>query len=145
MSLLGRCSSYRKSTEASKERQGPTIIFRFSRCSSSRERIGSFSNDDGDSNKSVRKATVSLLALKGHLYKMDTSIERSSRVDLCLPLLLLVDSVFFLTRRKKPQGRLCLFTSSIEREIRHFHVVVVQKTGKKCTKKRDARAKLLLF
>ena len=25
----------------------------------------------------------------------------------------------------------------------HFHVVVVQKRAKKCTKKRDARAKLL--
>ena len=27
----------------------------------------------------------------------------------------------------------------------HFHVVVVQKRAKKCTKERDARAKLLLF
>ena len=33
--------------------------------------------------------------------------------------------------------------SSIKREIRHFHVVVVQKREKKCTKKRDARAKLM--
>ena len=33
--------------------------------------------------------------------------------------------------------------SSIKREIGHFHVVVVQKQAKKCTKKRDARAKLL--
>ena len=39
--------------------------------------------------------------------------------------------------------RRCLFTSVIKREIRHFHVVVVQKRAKKCTKKRDARAKLL--
>ena len=30
--------------------------------------------------------------------------------------------------------RCCLFTSPIEREIRHFHVVVVQKRAKKCTK-----------
>ena len=36
-----------------------------------------------------------------------------------------------------------LFTSSIKSEIRHFHVVVVQKRAKKCTKKRDAREKLL--
>ena len=34
--------------------------------------------------------------------------------------------------------------SSIKREIRHFNVVVVQKRAKKCTKKRHARAKLLL-
>ena len=39
--------------------------------------------------------------------------------------------------------RRCLFTSSIEREIRHFHVVVVQKRANKCTKKRVARAKML--
>ena len=31
--------------------------------------------------------------------------------------------------------RRCLFTSSIEREIRHFHVVVGQKGAKKCTKR----------
>ena len=37
----------------------------------------------------------------------------------------------------------CLFTYSIKREIRHFHVVVVQKRVKKCTEKRDALAKLL--
>ena len=30
--------------------------------------------------------------------------------------------------------------SSKNREIRHFHVVVVQKRAKKCTKKRDVRA-----
>ena len=39
--------------------------------------------------------------------------------------------------------RLCLFMFSIKREIRHFHVVVVQKREQKCIKKRDARAKLL--
>ena len=36
-----------------------------------------------------------------------------------------------------------MFPSSTEREIRHFHVVVEATTAKKCTKKRDARAKLL--
>ena len=36
-----------------------------------------------------------------------------------------------------------LFTFSVKREIRHFHVVVVQKREKKCTNKCDARAKLL--
>ena len=33
-------------------------------------------------------------------------------------------------------------TSSVKRKIRRFHVVVVQWTSKKCTKKRDARAGL---
>ena len=39
--------------------------------------------------------------------------------------------------------RRSLLTSSIKLEIRHCYVVVVQKRAKKCTKKRDARAKLL--
>ena len=34
-------------------------------------------------------------------------------------------------------------TSSIRLQIRRFHVVVVQWTSKKCTKKRDARVELL--
>ena len=46
------------------------------------------------------------------------------------------------TEREIKFGR-CLLTSFIKREIGHFHVVVVQKRAKKCTKKGDARAKLL--
>ena len=34
-------------------------------------------------------------------------------------------------------------TSRIKRQIRSFHVVVVQWTSKKCTKERDASAELL--
>ena len=34
-------------------------------------------------------------------------------------------------------------TSSIKRRIGRFHVVVVQWTSKKCTKKHDARAEVL--
>ena len=41
--------------------------------------------------------------------------------------------------------RRCLFTSSTKREIRHLHDVVMQKRAKKCTNKRDARAKLLFL
>ena len=37
----------------------------------------------------------------------------------------------------------CLFTSSIKHEIRHFHVVFVQKRKRNVQKKCDARAKLL--
>ena len=36
-------------------------------------------------------------------------------------------------------------TSSIKRQIRRFHVVIVQRTSKKCTKKSDARAELLFW
>ena len=45
--------------------------------------------------------------------------------------------------KRKIKGSRCLFTSSIKCEIRHFHVVVVQKRAKKCTKNRGTRAKLL--
>ena len=38
-----------------------------------------------------------------------------------------------------------MFTPSIKRQIRRFHVVVVHWTSKKCTKKRDARAELLFW
>ena len=47
---------------------------------------------------------------------------------------------------KDKESRCFVFTSSTKREIRHFHVVVVQRRAKKCTKRRDARAKFgLLF
>ena len=36
-------------------------------------------------------------------------------------------------------------TSSIKRQIRRFHVVTVQRTSKKCTKKSDAREELLFW
>ena len=38
-----------------------------------------------------------------------------------------------------------MVTPSIKRQIRRFHVVVVNWTSKKCTKKRDARAELLFW
>ena len=41
--------------------------------------------------------------------------------------------------------RRSMSTSSINRQIRRFHVVVVQWTATKCTSKRDARAELLFL
>ena len=38
-----------------------------------------------------------------------------------------------------------MFTSASKREIRHFHVVVVQRTVNKCTKERDQLAELLFW
>ena len=37
----------------------------------------------------------------------------------------------------------CLFRLSIKCKIRYSHIIVVQKMAKKCTKKRDACAKLM--
>ena len=44
--------------------------------------------------------------------------------------------------RKRIRSCCLEFPSSTKREIWHFNVVVVKTTDKKCTKKRDARAKL---
>ena len=50
---------------------------------------------------------------------------------------------WILKRGRKIRRR--MFTFSIKRQIRRFHVVFVQLTSKKCTKKRDARAELLFW
>ena len=47
--------------------------------------------------------------------------------------------------RKRKKIRRRLFTSSMKRKIRHFHVVVVQSRQRNVQKKRDARAKLLFW
>ena len=51
------------------------------------------------------------------------------------------------TQVQKEKGKLVVrrSTSSIKRQIKRFHVEVVQWTSKKCTKKRDARAELLFW
>ena len=48
---------------------------------------------------------------------------------------------------QKQEGKfvVVLFTSSIKRQIRRFHVVIVQWTSRKWTKKRGARAELLFW
>ena len=47
---------------------------------------------------------------------------------------------------KQKESCCLLFPSSTKREIRQFHVVVVRATTvEKCTKNRDARAKLLFW
>ena len=50
---------------------------------------------------------------------------------------------FYSGSKRARKIRCRMFTSSIKRQIRRFHVVVMQWTSKKCTKKRDARAELL--
>ena len=50
--------------------------------------------------------------------------------------------LFKFKKRKENSSLHCMFTFSIKRQIRRFHVVVVQLTSKICIKKRDARAEL---
>ena len=58
-----------------------------------------------------------------------------------LPGVELLRILFKFKRGRKIRRRMS--TSSIKRQIRRFHVVVVQWTSKKCTKKHDARVELL--
>ena len=52
---------------------------------------------------------------------------------------------FYSSSKRGRKIRRCMSASSIKRQIRRFHVVVVQWTSKKCTKKRDARVELLFW
>ena len=52
--------------------------------------------------------------------------------------------ILFKFKTKKEDSS-SYITSSIKRQIRRIHVVVVQWTSKKCTKKRDALAELLFW
>ena len=51
----------------------------------------------------------------------------------------------YLSLEKERENFCAVFTNSIERkhESRKFHIAISATTAKKCTKKRDARAKLL--
>ena len=51
---------------------------------------------------------------------------------------------FIQVQKEERKFVVVMFMFSIKRSIR-FHVVVVQWTSKKCTKKRDARAELLFW
>ena len=80
---------------------------------------------------------------------MDSEQNRIGLSSIALYFVRLVDRT-----NSKIDVRLCSITEpnrtigvrldySIKRESRHFHVVVVQKGAKKCTKQRDAPADLL--
>ena len=62
----------------------------------------------------------------------------------CWPVSLELNSkALYQSSGKKKESCRFVLPSSTKREIRHFHVVCRATTAKKCTKKRDARAKLL--
>ena len=51
---------------------------------------------------------------------------------------------FIQVQKEEEKFVVGMSSSSIKRQIRKLHVVVVQWRSKKCTKKRDARAELLI-
>ena len=90
--------------------------------------IGSLNNTDGNGSENITKK-MNLRPFK--LYRVYLEPFNSSNVMLypCAD------------RERKIWYRMS--TSSTKRRIERFHVVVVQWTSKKCTKKRDARAERL--
>ena len=61
----------------------------------------------------------------------------------CWQIFVQLNSKRLQSSRKEEASRCFVFTSSTKREIRHFHVVVVQRRQRNVFKRRDARAKLL--
>ena len=52
---------------------------------------------------------------------------------------------FIQVQKEEEKFVVGMSSSSIKRQIRKLHVVVVQWRSKKCTKKRNARAELLIW
>ena len=50
---------------------------------------------------------------------------------------------FIQVQKEEGKKNRCMSTSSIKRQIRRLHVIVVQWTSKKCNKESDARSELL--
>ena len=46
-------------------------------------------------------------------------------------------------KKKKKESCYLVFSTSTRRKIRHFHVVAMQRSARKCTKVHDVRAKVL--
>ena len=87
---------------------------------------------------SLKKSEVALLQILSRLFQLFQFVK-------CLQLLLELNSKrLYQSSGREKESRCLVFKSFTKREIRHFHVVVVQwQRAKKCTWKRDARAKLL--
>ena len=98
--------------------------------------LGSFSNNDGDGYEDVT------WKMKSRWFKLYALIQPRS-----VRQIMSNAGSFFRELNSKDgsekESRRLEFKSATKREIRHFHVVVVQWRQKKWTKKRDARAELL--
>ena len=107
-------------------------------------RKGSLSNDDDVGEEVVRKWICVLSTFIASIWTAQFVKRRR-----CLLLLELNSKGIYpasKSRERKIHGpRMFTRASSIKLGIGKFHVVVVQWTSKKCTKKHDVRAELLFF
>ena len=102
--------------------------------------IGTLSKDDDDGSENVGKKWIYVLS------NLIASVWTRSicQMQATFPGLEFLRILFTGSKRGRKIRRR-MSTSSIKRQIRRFHVVVVQWTSKKCTKKRDARVGLLFW
>ena len=103
-------------------------------------KIGTLSKDDDDCSENVAKK-VNLRSFKLNRVYLDP-LNMSNAGDLSWSWIL---KDFIQVQKEEGKIRRGMSTSSTKRQIRSFHVVVVQRTSKKCTKKYDARAELLFW
>ena len=102
---------------------------------------GTLSKDDADGSESVGK--------KNEFALFQTYLIASIWTPSICQILATFPGVEFLKdfiQVQKEEGKFVvgMSSSSIKRQIRKLHVVAVQWTSKKCTKKRAARAELLI-
>ena len=99
--------------------------------------LGTLRSNDATANKNVSKNEFALFHSLSQ-FSLPTYFVKCRRTFLELN-----SQGPYPSSKRDIKVRCCLFMSAIKQEIRHFHVVVVQKQAKKFTKKRDACAKLL--
>ena len=100
-----------------------------------RRLLGTLSKDDDDGSKNAGKK-MNLRSFKLNRVYLDP-LKVSNAGDFSWSWIL---KDFFQVQKEVGMSK-----SSIKRQIRRFHVVVVQWTSKKCAKKRNARAELLFW
>ena len=102
--------------------------------------LATLSNDDHDGSENDGKK-MNLSSFKLNRVYLDP-LNKSNAGDFSCRWIL---TDFIQSQKRWREIRRSMSTSPIKRQIRSFHVVVVQWTSKKCTKKRDARAELLFW
>ena len=102
--------------------------------------LGTLSNDDDGSENVAKKLNLCSFKLT-HVYMDPLNMSNAGHFSRSWILKIL----FKFKRGRKIRRGMSMSNIYIKRQIRRFHVVVVQWTSKKCTKKRDARAELLFW
>ena len=102
--------------------------------------LGTLSKDDEDGSETVGKK-MNLRSFKLNRVHLDL-LNMPNTGDFSWSWIL---KGFYSGSKRGRKIRRRMSTSSIKRQIRRLHDVVVQWTSKKCTKKRDARAEVLFW